>query len=77
MTEQKIPASLNELNIGKIVKVQVFRRKDKDTIDTDTLEKYVGVLEAFAFDHISIVVKIAGLPSISTSRARQLVEVYI
>jgi hypothetical protein len=72
----RLPINLDEKNIGELVKVQVFRRKGKDLIDRDTLEKYVGILEAFSFDRYDIKIKIQGLDVVTASRQHQLVEIY-
>lgn len=76
MSEHKLPVGLHENNIGKVVKVQVFRRNGEETIDTETLEKHVGVLESYSHDRHSIAIKIRGLNLIVESRKNRLVEVY-
>lgn len=74
----RIPTAISdEKNIGKVVKVQVFRRDSEETIDVESLAKYIGVLEAACFDSRSITISIKGLAPIQVSRRRQLVEVYI
>jgi hypothetical protein len=77
MSKSDIPYALNENNIEKVVKIQVFRRVDEETIDTESLEKYVGTLEGFSFDPDQIVVKLRGLNTVQISRHKHRVEVYI
>jgi len=76
-TESRIPTGLNEDNIGRVVKVQIFRRTSDDTIDTDSLQKHVGTLEGFSFDRKQLDIKLKGLNIIMASRIKNLVEVYI
>lgn len=79
MADSKIPSGLHVRNIGKLVTVQVLKRvsKDSDTLDLDTLQKYVGVLEAYSFDRLAISVKLRGLPMITGARSMHTVEIYI
>jgi hypothetical protein len=74
---QKIPSALREENIGAIVKVQVFMRNSIETIDTDSLEKYVGRMLSYSFDPTTIHIKIEGLDIISVPRHRKYVEVIL
>jgi hypothetical protein len=77
MSEHKLPSGLHKNNVGKVVSVQVFRRNGEDTIDTETLEKHVGMLESYSHDRHAIHIKIRGLTLITAARAKHLVEVYI
>ena len=65
--------------IGKLVGIQVLDRTGKDTVDAEGLQKYVGILEAYAIipkmDYAMIRIKGLSMPSINTKK--QSYEVYL
>lgn len=74
-----LPSELKAEHIGKIVTVQIFRRteNDGDTLEPESLEKHVGILEGFWFDRSSLHIRIKGLPMSTSSRRRHYVEVHV
>lgn len=65
--------------IGQVVSVQVFDKTGDDTIDTKSIKKYVGTLEAYAFvpSMSHAVIKIRGLSSPHINTETEAFEVYL
>lgn len=77
----KVPSGLSEHNIGRVVKVQVFRLNgsdtDGDTINTESLEKYVGILKGYYHDKNGLIIKLDSFENIVTAWKKHHVEVYL
>lgn len=65
-------------NIGKIVTVQIFERKETggDELDLNSLEKYVGTLQAYYHSHDGIVLKLEGVDPIGINQQLKYVEIH-
>lgn len=76
--QNKLPANARPDNIGKVVVVQVFDRKykDADEISLETLDKTVGILEAYACNKNGFSFKIQGCDLVWVPYAAQVVEIY-
>lgn len=65
-------------NLNEPVIVQVFNRDPEvpDTINPDTLRKYVGVLKAYSYGKVYLTIKIKGLPLIYVPHQTEFVELF-
>lgn len=84
----KIPVNADHTAIGKKVSIQVFERRfsdeayripdaKKDQIDPNTLEKYIGILEALVILQDQIIIKLHGCDAESFLFDDLHVEIYI
>jgi hypothetical protein len=78
MSIPKAPIGAEAENIGKVVAIQVFPRKtsDPDTIDLESMEKHVGILESYYHDKNGFVFRLVGGERVFTSYKKQRVEIF-